>query len=214
MFIKQTPERIERRHNLTVITDVLDVLNRIDTSVNVQDGKYIVSQNADKKYEIAMNESNAVIRAFNNEKNVTRHLIFAEGAQMKVKLWMLKCELSKATETDVLKNLSGKMKELKVSIDLINNVLTIISNPGATVDVLNETMVMKKYKVTSADGKSFVIEYNGYMAKINDVLVKCHGYMGWKMNVLRRDLDKFIEKSHNTQNKKLNILQKLRLYQR
>ena len=102
-----------------------------------------------------------------------------------------------------------KAKQVKSDIDLINWHLTIIDQPDARVSVVNETPVTKiysiKFKSCGAECQKSV-EFNGSIAKFFQSVdirnyglrsIESSGYLGWKLGVLRRDLDKKIKQQEN-----------------
>lgn len=99
-----------------------------------------------------------------------------------------------------------KAREFKSDIDLINWHLTIINQPDARVSVENETPVTKiyliKFKSCGAECQKSV-EFDGSITNFFQSInirnyglrsVESSGYMGWKLGVLHRDLDKKIKK--------------------
>ncbi len=95
-----------------------------------------------------------------------------------------------------------KAREFKSDIDLINWHLTIINQPDARVSVENETPVTKiyliKFKSCGAECQKSV-EFDGSITNFFQSInirnyglrsIESSGYLGWKLGVLHRDLDK------------------------
>lgn len=108
-------------------------------------------------------------------------------------------------------NIVRKAKQVKSDIDLINWHLTIIDQPDARVSVVNETPVTKiysiKFKICRAECQKSV-EFDGSIANFFQSVnirkyglrsIESSGYLGWKLGVLRRDLDKKIKKQEKAQ---------------
>lgn len=186
--------RIERNQDVQVINKVLDVLNHVNTSVVMQDNKYIVSQENEKKYEITISKIDTVIRAFNGDVPGGMRVVFKEGINVKAKLWLLEFALQEATEPKAFEQFANKLKSVKSDIDLINNMLTILDRDETRVEVLNETAVTKIYKVSWAQACTGSIVFNGTQVMFWDsVQMQKDGYIGWKLGVLRKELDKKIK---------------------
>ena len=189
--------QIERRDDVKAIQEVLDVLNRMDTSVTVTDRKYIIMQNGKKRYEITMFDYDATIRAFDGDTLGAVRCVLSEGIVPKAKLWLLKFELESATSSEPLKKLADKVNAFKSDIKLINKVLTVLTNDNTQVHIDHETNVMKRYEILyNMNGQDYrlIVEYNGSLVKFaeNGVETTIEGddYMGWKLSVLRKDLDR------------------------
>lgn len=192
--------RIERKQDVQVINEVLDVLNHVNTSVVMQDNKYIVSQGNEKKYEITISKIDTVIRAFNGDVPGGMRVVFKEGINVKAKLWLLKFALQEATEPKTFEQFANKVKSVKSDIDLINNMLTILGRDETRVEVLNETAVTKIYKVSWAQACTGSIVFNGGQVMFWDsVQMQKDGYIGWKLDVLRKELDKKIKVQEKAQ---------------
>ena len=224
--MKLTAEQIERKENIKVLDEIMDVLNHMNTSVEFQNGKYIVTHNGDKKYEITITHSDTSVRYFNNGMPAAFRVINKEGLRVKNKLWYLKFKLQDETsmpmsqviaeKADDIKLVMSfkarnfakkvaskgnkvikKVKSVKSDIDLINKVLTVLMYDKTSVVVDHETNVMKRYEVSynmNNNNYKLIVEYDGSVVKFveNGVesTIEAEGYMGWKMGVLRRDLDK------------------------
>ena len=189
--------QIERRDDVKAIQEVLDVLNRMDTSVTVTDRKYIIMQNGKKRYEITMFNYDATIRAFDGDTLGAVRCVLGEGIAPKAKLWLLRFELESATSSEPLKKLADKVNAFKSDIKLINKVLTVLTNDNTQVHIDHETNVMKRYEILyNMNGQDYrlIVEYNGSLVKFaeNGVETTIEGddYMGWKLSVLRKDLDR------------------------
>lgn len=111
----------------------------------------------------------------------------------------------------MINNIVRKAKQVKSDIDLINWHLTIIDQPDACVSVENETPVTKiysiKFKSCGAECQKSV-EFDGSIANFFQSVdirnyglrfIESSGYLGWKLGVLRRDLDKKIKKQEKAQ---------------
>lgn len=90
-----------------------------------------------------------------------------------------------------------KVKTVKSDIDLINKVLTVLTYGNTSVSVEHETNVMKKYEVSyhmNNNNHKLLVEYAGSLVKFTEgnvnTTIEAESYMGWKLGVLRRDLDK------------------------
>ena len=224
--MKLTPERIERDENIKFLDEIMDVLNRMDTSVEFQNGKYIVINNGDKKFEITITHSDTSVRYFNNGMPGAFRVINKEGLRVKNKLWYLKFKLEDETSTPMSQVIAEKADDIKLvmsfkarnfakkvaskgnkvvkkvktvknDIDLINKVLTVLMRNDTSVSVEHETNVMKKYEVsynTDNNNCKLIVEYAGSLVKFTEdgveSTIEAEGYMGWKLGVLRRDLDK------------------------
>lgn len=111
----------------------------------------------------------------------------------------------------MINNIVRKAKQVKSDIDLINWHLTIIDQPDACVSVENETPVTKiysiKFKSCGAECQKSV-EFDGSIANFFQSVdirnyglrsIESSGYLGWKLGVLRRDLDKKIKVQEKAQ---------------
>lgn len=111
----------------------------------------------------------------------------------------------------MINNIVRKAKQVKSDIDLINWHLTIIDQPDACVSVENETPVTKiysiKFKSCGVECQKSV-EFDGSIANFFQSVdirnyglrsIESSGYLGWKLGVLRRDLDKKIKVQEKAQ---------------
>ena len=190
-------KQIERKDDIKAINEVLDVLNCTNTSVTVQDNEYVIKQNNVKKFEVTLGTHDALIRAFEGDKPGKVRCTLGEGINVKAKLWLLKFVLREATEPNAFEQFAEKVKIAKSDIDMINKVLTALMREDTRVYVDHETNVMKKYVVLcniKNQEYKLIIEYVGFLVKFTENgierTVNAEGYMGWKLGVLRKDLDK------------------------
>lgn len=194
-------DKAERKEHVKVLKQILDVLNRINTSVVFQDDKYIISQNGDKKYEVTVTPSNTLVRAFDNGVPGRFRVIEKEGFNVKAKLWSLQFELESATSENISDKIVEKVKSFASDVDYINNWLTILVQPDTCAEVVNETAVTKIYKLTwtykGVPGRSAHVEFDGTEVRFDfdNKKMLAEGYMAWKLSVLRRDLDKCVAKT-------------------
>ncbi len=189
--------RIERRDDVNAIQEVLDVLNRMNTSVNVTDGKYIIMQNGKKRYEITMFDYDATIRAFDGDTPGAVRCVLGEGIVPKAKLWLLRFELESATISGPFEKLADKARSFQSDVKLINKILTVLMRDDTQVCINHETNVMKRYEILynmNNQDYRLIVEYNGSLVKFAengvDTMIDANGYIGWKLGVLRKELDK------------------------
>ena len=117
--------------------------------------------------------------------------ITKESTLNSVRLWYLEQLLKKYSK-------SGKFDEIVREIKYINDILTILANPGARVTVVNEVIpVLKEYEIIYDINRKITIAFNGSLVKIktengqrdfNKV-----GYIDLKLGVLQRALDNNIK---------------------
>lgn len=117
--------------------------------------------------------------------------ITKESTLNSVRLWYLEQLLKKYSK-------SGKFDEIVREIKYINDILTILANPGARVTVVNEVIpVLKEYEIIYDINRKMTIAFNGSLVKIktengqrdfNKV-----GYIDLKLGVLQRALDNNIK---------------------
>ena len=86
-------------------------------------------------------------------------------------------------------------KKAKNDIDFINNVLTGLTHPETTVEIINQTLVYIEYDMASPEYTGRIV-FNGDVVSFSNqntgIEMEKFGYMKLKLNVLRRDLDKKI----------------------
>lgn len=91
---------------------------------------------------------------------------------------------------------NGNFKELKAQINFINNVLTGLTHPETTVEIINQTLVYIEYDMASPEYTGRIV-FNGDVVSFSnqntDIKMEKFGYIKLKLNVLRRDLDKKIK---------------------
>ncbi len=190
-------KQIDRRNDVKAMQEVLDVLNHMNTSVTVEDNKYTIMQNGEKRYEVTMFNHDATIREFNGDKPEKFRCVLGEGIRPTARLWLLKFELESATSPEPFEKLANKVKSFKSDIKLINKVLTVLVHDDTRVSVEHETNVMKKYEVLynmNNQKYKLIVEYIGSLVKFTENAVEttldADGYIGWKLGVLRKELDK------------------------
>ena len=87
------------------------------------------------------------------------------------------------------------VKKAKNDIDFINNVLTGLTHPETTVEIINQTLVYIEYDMASPEYTGRIV-FNGDVVSFSNqntgIEMEKFGYMKLKLNVLRRDLDKKI----------------------
>ncbi len=94
-------------------------------------------------------------------------------------------------------NFVAKAQELKAQINFINNVLTGLTHPETTVENKNQTLVCIEYDVVCPEYTGRIV-FNGDIVRFPNANIvfdksKSSRYIGLKLNVLRRELDKKIK---------------------
>ena len=201
---RMVADTIEYKRTIKFLDNVLDVLNRIGTSVELQDGKYIIARNNVKQYEIQILPESTVIC----ETGSLPYVIEKSGARIKNKLWLIKFKLQECTEPKPFEKVTRKVRFLKNDVKSINGIIKSLKREDTRVTVLNETMLMKDYLIdyTVDSGTGYKIpykirlRYSGNVAYFGSNAVcpmDVAGIRGGRLKALRKKLDKRVEIQDN-----------------
>ena len=203
-MVADTKKQLEHNKNIKVLDNVLDVLNRIGTSVDFQNDKYTITCGGVKVYEIQMSETNVAVR----ENGGLPYVIEKSGARIKNKLWWMKFKLQEYTEPKPFEKVARKVRFLKNDVKSINGIIKSLKREDTRVTVLNETMLMKDYLIdyTVDSGTGYKIpykirlRYSGNVAYFGSNAVcpmDVAGIRGGRLKALRKKLDKRVEIQDN-----------------
>ena len=149
-----------------VIRSVRQMLRGEGVSVvsngNLDDGQQWTVHGENYPYELADIRDNfydVTISVKDGDEEYGR-TITKESTLNSVRLWYLEQLLKKYSK-------SGKFDEIVREIKYINDILTILANPGARVTVVNEVIpVLKEYEIIYDINRKMTIAFNGSLVKI------------------------------------------------
>gem|GEM_PF-4745924 len=94
-------------------------------------------------------------------------------------------------------NFVAKAKKFKQQIDFINNVSTGLIHPETTVEIKNQTPVYIEYNVASPEYTGRIVFNGDIVSFLNANIVfdknESSRYIGLKLDILHRELDKKIK---------------------
>lgn len=190
------------KSDINLLNNVLGLLNRVTTSVEFKDGKYIVMQNDARKYEITMTDTDTQICEFNSDGYaVNLCMVEKQGISVRYKLWWLKFILCERIDTKPFDKFAQRVDGFTRDIRDIIDIKRILKRDDTRVEVLDKkTRFIKFYSVsyTVDSGTGFktsyklVITYACYIVcfgKNCAVYQNICGVRGLMLKMLRRALD-------------------------
>jgi len=113
---------------------------------------------------------------------------------------------------NTVEDITEKWTKLKNNIGTTNEILTFLEYPTTHVSVLNETPVMKEYKIEHVVDGIYcdrTIKFDGSVVYVDQIWdFDKSGYMAWKWGWIRRELDNHIK----TQEKAQKRAEKIKKY--